>query len=120
MSGQQPELLPNLAMAAAAMVLEAHFPNAACVFVDGAVIRGEGGVDVDLVVACTHEAVGRQRLLAHAGFVFAVTSATPAVLLQCQDAAVLSAMARGRKVGRDMATALTLQARARAALPDAV
>jgi predicted nucleotidyltransferase len=121
----QPELLPNLAMAAAAAVLETRYPEAASAFVAGSIMRGQGtvGSDVDLVVLYPQlERARRESFLAE-GFPFEVFIQDASTLAHYfgKDVAagrpvLISMVAEGRIVGHDIVGAKRRQAEARALL----
>lgn len=121
----QPDLLPNLAMAVAASALETRFPGAACVFVAGSIMRGQGTTasDIDLVVLFPRLDKAWREAFCSDGFPVEAFVQDPSTLQHYldQDARqgrpiMISMVAEGRIVGSDIGLARSWQARARAML----
>ncbi len=125
MDRPQPALLPNLAMAVAATALDTRFVGAACAFVAGSIMRGEGtmGSDIDLVVLYPRlERAWRESFIAD-GFPVEAFVQDPSTLAHYLDEdarlgrpVMISMVAEGRIVGGDVALARHWQEKARARL----
>lgn len=125
MDRPQPALLPNLAMAVAAAALDTRFSGAACAYVAGSIMRGEGtaGSDIDLVVLYPRlDRAWRESFLSD-GFPVEAFVHDPSTLQHYLDEdarlgrpVIISLVAEGRIVGGDVVLARQWQGKARAML----